>query len=388
MDNETMSGMVDEQLRGEYTPPGHDAYGVDVGVLVRGEAIVQARLSGTLAEAMGPALCSQAQSVLVGASREAPVADLRGRLAPVLASAQAEAGCAGAHAAGEETAWQALGGDASLIRAEETIAIAVRRALVGALSWTDIDFDVICGPMLDPRVNVALDETLAEKVMAGQRRPLMRLWDWEGTQVVIGSFQSYANELQPTGVDKHNVIVTRRISGGGAMYMEAGKCVTFSLIVPTALIEGMSFEQSYPYLDQWVMEVLASLGVNARYVPLNDIASDRGKIAGAAQKRWAKGFTLHHVTMAYDIDSGAMNEVLRIGMEKIRDKGTRSAAKFVDPLTRQIDLPRETVVEAFRTYFISKYSGRVSALTDAEIAEATDRVRTKFGTAEWTFRLP
>ena len=97
----------------------------------------------------------------------------------------------------------------------------------------------------------------------------------------------------------------------------------------------MSFEQAYPYLDQWVMEVLDKLGIKATYVPLNDIASEFGKIGGAAQKRWANGYMVHHVTMAYDIDAIKMNEVLRIGMEKIRDKGTRSAVKRVDPMRSQ-----------------------------------------------------
>ena len=103
----------------------------------------------------------------------------------------------------------------------------------------------------------------------------------------------------------------------------------------------MSFEQAYPYLDQWVMEVLEKLGIKAKYVPLNDIASEFGKIGGAAQKRWANGYMVHHVTMAYDIDAIKMNEVLRIGMEKIRDKGTRSAVKRVDPMRSQTGMARE-----------------------------------------------
>ena len=53
---------------------------------------------------------------------------------------------------------------------------------------------------------------------------------------------------------------------------------------------------------------------------------------------------VHHVTMAYDIDAIKMNEVLRIGMEKIRDKGTRSAVKRVDPMRSQTGLPREEIL--------------------------------------------
>lgn len=270
----------------------------------------------------------------------------------------------------------------------EALAITVRRAFERALDWADIDFEVIHGPVVPPEVNVALDETLGQAVAAGARKPLMRVWEWAGTQVVLGSYQSYANELHQAGVDKHNVTVSRRISGGGTMYMRAEHSITFSLIVPTKLVAGMSFEQAYPFLDQWVMEVLASLGVKAHYVPLNDIASDHGKIAGAAQKRWVNGYLLHHVTMAYDMDTNAMLEVLRTGLDKVHDKGTRSAVKWVDPLRNQIDLPREEVIRAMIEHFSASYGATPSALTPEEIDTATLRCATKFSTPEWIYRLP
>lgn len=180
-------------------------------------------------------------------------------------------------------------GDSLIGVTPEAVGIAVRRALGAALSWDDIDFEVIHGPVVDPMINVAMDETLVEDVAAGRRKPFMRLWEWNGPQVVIGSFQSYQNEIQPEGAQRHGILVSRRVTGGGAMFMEPGNCITYSLVVPTALVEGMSFEQSYPFLDQWVMEVLEKVGIKAKYVPLNDIASEVGKIGGAAQKRWSNG---------------------------------------------------------------------------------------------------
>src|SRR5699024_5272252 len=83
--------------------------------------------------------------------------------------------------------------------------------------------------------------------------------------------------------------------------------------------------QAYAFLDDWVLGALERVGIEARYVPLNDISSPQGKIGGAAQKRLAGGAVLHHVTMSYDIDAEKMTRVLRIGREKLSDKGTTSA---------------------------------------------------------------
>jgi lipoate-protein ligase A len=137
-----------------------------------------------------------------------------------------------------------------------------------------------------------------------------------------------------------------------------------------------------------VLGALADVGVTAAYAGLNDIASPAGKIAGAAQKRLAGGAVLHHVTMAYDIDADKMLEVLRIGREKLSDKGTTSANKRVDPVRSQTGLPREQVIESFKAHFRSRYTTIDGALRDDELERASDLVATKFGTPEWTARVP
>jgi len=270
----------------------------------------------------------------------------------------------------------------------EAVAIAVRRALGHATSWQDLTFEVIHPGPLPPALHAALDQVLSEELVAGRRGPTLRFWEWVEPAVVIGSFQSLRNEVDPEGAARHGITVVRRISGGGAMFMEAGNCITFSLVVPASLVDGLSFEQSYAFLDDWVLGALADVGVTAAYVGLNDIASPAGKIAGAAQKRLAGGAVLHHVTMAYDIDADKMLEVLRIGREKLSDKGTTSANKRVDPVRSQTGLPREQVIEAFRAHFRSRYATVDGALRDDELARASELVATKFGTPEWTARVP
>ena len=270
----------------------------------------------------------------------------------------------------------------------QAVAITVRRALAKASSWIDHEWDIIAPTVLPTAVNVALDEVLTEEVGAGRRNPTLRFWDWDEPSVVIGSFQSVRNELEPAGVEKYGINVVRRISGGGAMFMEAGNCITYSLYVPQTLVDGLTFEDSYKFLDTWVLAALESMGIEAFYVPLNDIATSQGKIGGAAQKRLSNGGMLHHVTMSYDIDAEKMVSVLRIGKEKLSDKGTRSAKKRVDPLRRQSGMSRQEILDRMAATFTARYAARPSTLTEAELAEAARRVEAKFGTQEWLHRVP
>src|SRR5690554_6741693 len=144
------------------------------------------------------------------------------------------------------------------------------------------------------------------------------------------------------------------------MFMEPGSWITYSMVVPASLGEGLSFEQSYAFLDDWVLGALADVGIKARDVPLNDIASDNGKIGGAAQKRFANGVVFHHVTTAYDINADRMLEVLRIGSEQLSDKGTTSANKRVDPMRSQTGMERNAIIQAFIEHFQKRYSTQLS----------------------------
>jgi|SRR5699024_526495 len=254
-------------------------------------------------------------------------------------------------------------------------------------SWDDFDWQLIHEGPREPGLHVALDQILTDEVGAGRRRPTVRFWEWDSRCVVIGRFQSLANEVDADGAERHGVEVVRRISGGGAMFMEAGNCITYSIHAPESLVEGMSFQQSYEFFDQWVIEALADVGVEAWYQPLNDITSPGGKIAGAAQAR-RRGAVLHHVTMAYDMDAAKMMEVLRIGREKMSDKGTTSAAKRVDPLRSQTGLPREEVIARMVDTFRRRYGFSEGAITDEEQAAAEQLYRDKISTPEWVGVVP
>ncbi len=283
----------------------------------------------------------------------------------------------------------ALPDDALLLGfSPEAVAIAIRRSLSSARSWTDYEWQLIHDAAYPPVMQMALDQVLSEEVGAGRRKPTLRIWEWDEPGVVIGSFQSVKNEVDLDNAAKYGMQVVRRISGGGAMFMEAGSVITYSIYAPSDLVQGMSFADSYAFLDEWVITALKGLGIDAFYQPLNDITSAKGKIGGAAQKRLGVGAVLHHATMSYDMDGERMVEVLRIGREKMSDKGTKSAAKRVDPLRSQTGLPRAEIIEKMKATFKGLYGLTESEITAEELARAKQLVVDKFSTDDWLYRVP
>ncbi|MEX1078237.1 MAG: biotin/lipoate A/B protein ligase family protein [Homoserinimonas sp.] len=270
----------------------------------------------------------------------------------------------------------------------EAIAVAIRRSVARATDWADYDWQLVHGVAYPPALQLALDQVLAEEVGAGRRKPTLRIWEWNEPAVVIGSFQSVKNEVDRDNAEKYGFQVVRRISGGGAMLIEPGSVITYSIYAPTELVQGMTFADSYAYLDEWVITALKSLGIDAFYQPLNDITSASGKIGGAAQKRLGSGAVLHHVTMSYDIDGDKMVEVLRIGREKMSDKGTKSANKRVDPLRSQTGMSRAEITERMIETFRSHYGLTAGDITEDEMRQAELLVVEKFGTEAWLQRVP
>jgi lipoate-protein ligase A len=258
---------------------------------------------------------------------------------------------------------------------------------LSSTSWRDHDWRLLRTDPLDPLTHMALDAVLADEVAAGRRPPTLRIWEWSRAAVVIGRFQSLRNEVDADGAARHGVQIVRRVSGGGAMFIEPGNTITYSIYAPGDLVRGLSFQESYAYLDQWVLNALASLGLQAFYQPINDIATPDGKIGGAAQARRGAA-VLHHVTLAYDLDADKMMEVLRIGKEKLSDKGTISAKKRVDPLRRQTGMARGAIIDRMLSVFRDQHGLSEGKISSAEWAQVHAQIRDKYATPQWLALVP
>lgn len=256
-----------------------------------------------------------------------------------------------------------------------------------APSLRDLGWDVMEPSPQPAHMHMALDEVLLERVIAGRRRPVMRLWEWIEPALVIGSHQSVMNEVDAAAAKEHGFVITRRLSGGGTMLCERDRTITFSLYLPENAVAGISFRKSYALLDEWCVSAFNELGVPASYREINDIVSPRGKIAGAAQAR-RRGFVLHHTTIAHTMDVDLMPRLIRVGRERVAERGVRSAEKAVSPLTWFTSLSCREVARHLHDHFRREFSARPVQLSDEELGAARDLVALKYGTQAWINRLP
>ena len=250
-----------------------------------------------------------------------------------------------------------------------------------------LDWDLIPASPQSAHMHMALDEVLLGRVITGTRRPAVRFWEWIEPALVIGSHQAVGNEVDVDVAQRLRFTVTRRMSGGGTMLCEPGRTITYSLYLPSSAVEGMSFRQSYAALDAWAVRAFNALGVPASYREINDIISPRGKIAGAAQAR-RRGFVLHHTTIAHSMDVELLLQLIRIGRERVSERGVRSADKQVSPLSWFTSLSCAETTRHLERCFGDEFNARPSVLSPDELKAGAELVASKYATNDWVNRLP
>ncbi|WP_414837940.1 biotin/lipoate A/B protein ligase family protein [Candidatus Nanosalina sp. VS9-1] len=231
----------------------------------------------------------------------------------------------------------------------------------------------------------AIDEVLADKMEKGEMRPTLRFWYRKNPSVPFGRFQSFEDEVEVDYAEENGIEVVRRITGGGAMFAEPGNVITYSIYIPKDQVPE-DVEQSYRELDNFAVEALQDLGVEASYRPLNDIEHEDGKLGGAAQLR-KNDSVLHHTTMSYDLDTEEMLRVLRIGKEKVSDKAVKSAEKRVSRITDHIDSSREEVIEKIIEKFVEGKEYEEGGLSEDELSRAEKLAEEKFCSSDWNRKL-
>jgi lipoate---protein ligase len=250
-----------------------------------------------------------------------------------------------------------------------------------------VEWDVIAYSPYPAHMHMALDEVLLERVISGQRRPTLRLWEWVEPALVIGSHQSVVNEVDSVAARELGFVVTRRMSGGGTMLCEPGRTITYSLYLPESVVAGISFRKSYALLDDWAVQAFVQLGIPAGYREINDIISPRGKIAGAAQAR-RRGFVLHHTTIAHAMDPALLPRLIRVGRPPLVEAGVRSADKSVSPLSWFTSKSCAEVAGNMEKYFLHEFRASQSLVSARELEAAHQLVATKYSTSAWINRLP
>lgn len=159
---------------------------------------------------------------------------------------------------------------------------------------------------LDAKENLAFEEQLLNEGKTA-------IFLWQSTPcVIVGRHQVIENEVEISAIP-----VFRRITGGGAVYMDEGN-------INIAFIGQIQIPQAVDI----ICGILNSLGLNATFSGRNDILVENKKISGWASIE-RNGITLCHGTLMFDVDLTTLENVLTPAKEKLERHGIYSVRSRV-----------------------------------------------------------
>ncbi len=164
-------------------------------------------------------------------------------------------------------------------------------------------------------------------------RQALRFWESPKTFIVLGRISNPLNDLCLDQIEEEKIPVLRRFSGGGTVVQGKG-CLNYSLVLSKeAHPEIISLHKSYQFILGKIIVALSTLGVDAFFRPISDMAvatpdGQEKKISGNAQQRGRK-FILHHGTILYDFSLPLISRYLKIPQDMPEYRQRRSHEAFV-----------------------------------------------------------
>lgn len=232
-------------------------------------------------------------------------------------------------------------------------------------------------PNSDPYFNLAAEEYFLKNF----QEDFFMLWR-SGPSVVVGKHQNALAEINHEFVRENQILVARRLSGGGTVFHDPGN-VNFTFIRNVANISEVNFK----IFTVPVVGALQKLGVEAYTTGRNDLLIDGKKISGNAE-HVHKNRVLHHGTLLFDSHLEALKGTLKVDLSKFEDKAVQSNRSEVTNIANYLPLPIS--VEEFTNFLFAEISQnylefQVYEPTPEDLEAIRKLSIEKYQTWEWIF---
>lgn len=252
-----------------------------------------------------------------------------------------------------------------------------------------IPFRVIDTGIRHCRDQMAFDQALIEGHRAGTTPDTIRFLTFPPS-VLVGRHQAISQELNLPACHAAGVGIGRRVTGGGALYLDEGQ-FGWEIVASRSRLGLPDLGAVARAFCEAAAAGLSSLGINARYRPRNDIEVDGRKISGTGG--FFDGDTIFYQgTVLVQMDGAKMASLLNIPAAKLAKHGQTSGAQRIVTMTELFNgnpPPAAQVKEALIAAFADRLgiSPQWGSITDTE-EEAAARIHAEdIGQDEFVYEI-
>jgi lipoate-protein ligase A len=280
---------------------------------------------------------------------------------------------------------------------DPTITFGADAIATDMRSLDDLSWRVIGEQSRDGPTNMALDEIAAETAASGGPATV-RVYQWQPSTLSLGYNQ--VPETIDWGFCAHEgITVTRRPTGGGAIYHDSVGDISYSIVVPADAVPG-DLMDCYELLCRPILDAFEGIGVEAALAeesqpaiyqpacylrelhPAHDVvAPDGRKVSGNAQYRQRDAVVQH----------GSLTFSTTPERHCACFTGDPDPAAFADRVAGIDEYTDCTRADAVATLeaTLAEWVGSENRVadegwTDDELSRARERATEKFGSDDWT----
>jgi lipoate-protein ligase A len=228
----------------------------------------------------------------------------------------------------------------------------------------------------DPYFNLAAEEYL----LHDRTEDFFLLWKSKPA-VIAGKHQNTLAEISPRFVHDHDILVARRLSGGGTVYHDRGS-LNFTFITnekPGRLIDFARYSSP-------VIRFLEKNGLEATFGSKNEILAGGYKISGNAGHVY-KNRVLHHGTLLFDTNLEYLRSALSANTGRYSSRAVQSnrarVANIADLLAHPVSM--EEFSRRLFDFIRKRYSGKMDSLSHEETGRIGQLAIRKYSEWEWIY---
>lgn len=237
-----------------------------------------------------------------------------------------------------------------------------------------INLQIIIGNQTNPFLNLAVESQLLDTYQENT----VTLFLWRNRQtVVIGANQNPYSECDVDTLLKEGGHLTRRRTGGGAVYHDLGN-LNFSIVADKKI---------YDVKRQMtvIQKTLLNYGLETEVSGRNDITYQGRKFSGNAFAK-TKYQGLHHGTILIKTDSEKLQKYLKVKPAKLHKHGVKSVSSRVINLSEVADITSENIIPHLIKAFEEVYDSKAIVINfDDLCTEEVLKLRDRISSDEYLF---
>ncbi|MFT4170200.1 MAG: biotin/lipoate A/B protein ligase family protein [Dysgonomonas sp.] len=231
----------------------------------------------------------------------------------------------------------------------------------------------------DPYFNMAMEEYLLKNFS----EDIFMLWQNEPS-VIIGKYQNVLAEVNLDFVEKKQIKIVRRLTGGGSVFHDLGN-------INLTFIERNN-NADFDRFTARTVDLLSNLGIEAQSDNRRTINVNGLKISGSAQCVH-KDRVMYHATLLFSSDLKTLTTILDSDpkqVENIKDSKVyvKSVKSPVTNILENLDRPMDIAYlkDFVFNYFLNENpQNKIYKINDTDIDAINILKEKKYSTKEWNF---